>query len=132
MLVKLDPSATPYPDEPGRSPEQKRVCLRVEPWPDPVIDEVGHDPRSACLNAGSRLAGPAWNANVPGMPPADLPYKPRGLRLGSNGSAWGSGRDCLQPRSSHTLVIVPSQVPTFDCFISSELNQCVVTDFVSV
>ena len=53
--------------------------------------------------------------------------------LTSNGSAREtSGRNCLQFHSTHTLVIVPSQVPTFDCFISSTLNQCVVTDFVSV
>jgi hypothetical protein len=47
MLVQLDPSAAPCPDEPGRSPAEGRPHLRVEPWPDPVIDEVGHDPRSA-------------------------------------------------------------------------------------
>ena len=46
MLVQLAPNAAPCPDEPGRSPAEGRPCLRVEPWPDPVIDEVGHDPRS--------------------------------------------------------------------------------------
>ncbi len=46
MLVQLDPNATSRPDDPGRSPERERVRLRVEPWTDPVIDEVGHDPRS--------------------------------------------------------------------------------------
>ncbi|MGP8181174.1 MAG: hypothetical protein ACLP1E_10420, partial [Acidimicrobiales bacterium] len=47
MLVQLDPSAAPCPDERGRSPAEGRPHLRVEPWHDPVIDEVGHDPRSA-------------------------------------------------------------------------------------
>ena len=47
MLVQLDPSAAPCPDEPGRSSDELRPGLRVEPWPDPVIDEVGHDPRSS-------------------------------------------------------------------------------------
>ena len=46
VLVQLDPNATSRPDDPGRSPERERVRLRVEPWTDPVIDEVGHDPRS--------------------------------------------------------------------------------------
>lgn len=54
------------------------------------------------------------------------------LQRGTAALPGRSGRDCLQLRSTHTLVIVPSQVPTFDCFISSALNQCVVTDFVSV
>ena len=47
MLVQLDPSVTPCPDDPAHSPGHERVHLRVEPWPDPVIDEVGHDPRSS-------------------------------------------------------------------------------------
>jgi hypothetical protein len=47
MLVQLDPSAAPCPDEPGRWSDELRPGLRVEPWPDPVIDEVGHDPRSS-------------------------------------------------------------------------------------
>jgi hypothetical protein len=46
MLVQLAPNATPCPDEQGRSSAEGRPRLRVEPWPDPVIDEVGHDPRS--------------------------------------------------------------------------------------
>jgi len=45
--VQLAPNATPGPDEPGRSPAEGRPHLRVEPWLDPVIDEVGYDPRSA-------------------------------------------------------------------------------------
>ena len=47
MLVQLAPNATPGPDEPGRSPAEGRPHLRVEPWLDPVIDEVCYDPRSA-------------------------------------------------------------------------------------
>ena len=47
MLVQLDSNAAPCPDELGRSSAEGRPCLRVEPWPDPVIDELGHDPRSA-------------------------------------------------------------------------------------
>jgi hypothetical protein len=47
VLVQLDPSVTPCPDDPAHSPGHERVHLRVEPWPDPVIDEVGHDPRSS-------------------------------------------------------------------------------------
>jgi hypothetical protein len=46
VLVQADPSAKPCPGERERPPENERVHLRVEPWPDPVIDEVGHDPRS--------------------------------------------------------------------------------------
>ena len=46
MLVQLDPNATPSPEESGRSPATERLWLRVEPWLDPVIDEVGYDPRS--------------------------------------------------------------------------------------
>jgi hypothetical protein len=46
MLVQLDPSAAPCPDEPGRWSDELRPGLCVEPWHDPVIDEVGHDPRS--------------------------------------------------------------------------------------
>ena len=45
MLVQLDPSAAPCPDEPGRWSHELRPGLCVEPWHDPVIDEVGHDPR---------------------------------------------------------------------------------------
>ena len=47
MLVQPDPSAAPCPDEPGRWSHELRPGLCVEPWHDPVIDEVGHDPRSA-------------------------------------------------------------------------------------
>lgn len=46
MLVQLDPNTTPCPDGSGKSPEQDQTRLRVEPWLDPVIDELGHDPRS--------------------------------------------------------------------------------------
>jgi hypothetical protein len=46
MLVQLDPSAAPCPDEPGHWSDELRPGLCVEPWHDPVIDEVGHDPRS--------------------------------------------------------------------------------------
>jgi hypothetical protein len=44
--VQLAPNATPCPDAPGRSSAEGRPCLRVEPRHDPVIDEVGYDPRS--------------------------------------------------------------------------------------
>ncbi len=47
MPVQVDSSATTCPDGPARPPERERVHLRVEPWPDPVIDEVGYDPRSS-------------------------------------------------------------------------------------
>jgi hypothetical protein len=46
VLVQLDPNATPSPEESGRSPATERLWLRIEPWLDPVIDEVGYDPRS--------------------------------------------------------------------------------------
>jgi hypothetical protein len=35
-------------------------------------------------------------------------------------------------RRHQVLNVIPSQVPTLACFISSSLNQCVVTAFVSV
>jgi len=47
MLVQLGPSAASCPDDQGYSSGEKRPQLRVEAWLDPVIDEVGHDPRSA-------------------------------------------------------------------------------------
>ncbi|HLN04716.1 MAG TPA: hypothetical protein VK217_00455 [Acidimicrobiales bacterium] len=50
MLVQHDDNdtpSTPSAGESGQSPTTSRPCLRVEPWLDPVIDELGHDPRSA-------------------------------------------------------------------------------------
>ena len=47
MLVQDSENAMLNPDEQDRSPAANRPRLRVEPWVDSVIDEVGHDPRSA-------------------------------------------------------------------------------------
>jgi hypothetical protein len=47
VLVQADPSDKPCPDERERPSGHERVRLRVEPRPDPVIDEAGHDPRPA-------------------------------------------------------------------------------------
>ena len=47
MLLQHDDNNVPSSDEAGRSPATSRPCLRVEPWLDPVIDNLGHDPRSA-------------------------------------------------------------------------------------
>ncbi len=47
MLVQQDEDGTPATDQQFRSPAPSRPCLRVEAWIDPVIDAVGHDPRSA-------------------------------------------------------------------------------------
>ena len=48
MLVQHDENDTPATDERPHSPTANgRPRLRVEAWLDPVIDEVGHDPRSA-------------------------------------------------------------------------------------
>ncbi len=41
------PSAAPAPKRRGRpEPAFPEPTLRVEPWTDPVLDELGHDPRS--------------------------------------------------------------------------------------
>jgi hypothetical protein len=47
MLVQLDSNTTPSPEEPDHSPAPPPATFRVEAWLDPLIDEVGHDPRSA-------------------------------------------------------------------------------------
>ena len=47
MLVQQDQNSAPHFDEPGHWPAAERPWIRVERWLDPVIDEVGHDPRSA-------------------------------------------------------------------------------------
>ena len=47
MLLQHDDNNAPSSEEAGRSPATSRPCLRVEPWLDPVIDNLGHDPRSA-------------------------------------------------------------------------------------
>jgi len=48
MLLQHDDNGASSPGEARRSPAATtRPRLRVEPWPDPVIDELGHDPRSA-------------------------------------------------------------------------------------
>jgi hypothetical protein len=47
MLVQLDANATPFPVDPECRAQTERPLLRVEPLIDAVIDEVGHDPRSA-------------------------------------------------------------------------------------
>lgn len=43
------PSVPPVPSvpEPAAPPEAPAVTLTIRPWPDPVIDSLGHDPRSA-------------------------------------------------------------------------------------
>jgi len=47
MLVQHDPT-TPGPrGAPELEPVAARPFIRVEPWRDPVIDQVGYDPRSA-------------------------------------------------------------------------------------
>ena len=46
MLSQREESATPSADKPVRAGAVDRPCLRVEPWLDDLIDEVGHDPRS--------------------------------------------------------------------------------------
>jgi hypothetical protein len=46
MLSQHEESATPRADKPVRACAVERPCLRVEPWLDDLIDEVGHDPRS--------------------------------------------------------------------------------------
>lgn len=47
MLVHQDPGATNGHHDLGPSTSEQRLSLRVEPWHDPVIDKIGHDPRSA-------------------------------------------------------------------------------------
>ena len=46
MLSRHDDD-TPCQEASGNSPTTSRPCLGREPWLDPVIDELGHDPRSA-------------------------------------------------------------------------------------
>jgi hypothetical protein len=46
MLVQHEPDATSRHGEPESLSAAGRLRLRVEPWHDPVIDEVGYDPRS--------------------------------------------------------------------------------------
>lgn len=47
MLMQNEPGTSPGHDVPEPSPSVGRLSLRIEPWHDPVIDEVGYDPRSA-------------------------------------------------------------------------------------
>ncbi|MGO8723990.1 MAG: hypothetical protein ACLQRM_14855 [Acidimicrobiales bacterium] len=46
MLVQPAPDVNPEDDYPKPSPLASRLWLRVEPWYDRVIDEVGYDARS--------------------------------------------------------------------------------------
>lgn len=46
MLVQSDPKPKLILNEPAPLTKEERPLLRVEPWHDPVIDEVGYDPRS--------------------------------------------------------------------------------------
>ena len=61
MLVHQDPGATNGHHDLGPSTSEQRLSLRVEPWHDPVIDKIGHDPRSRLcrdlLAPGSRTVG---------------------------------------------------------------------------
>ncbi|MGD1010996.1 MAG: hypothetical protein ABR925_00465 [Acidimicrobiales bacterium] len=45
--MQVDANANPCPIDPGREELAARPRLRVEPFVDPVVDEIGHDPRSA-------------------------------------------------------------------------------------
>jgi hypothetical protein len=45
MLLQQAPQLSPDVPELD-APPPRRGVLRIEPWRDPVIDEVGHDPRS--------------------------------------------------------------------------------------
>ena len=66
MLSQREESATPRADEPARAGAVERPCLRVDPWLDDLIDEVGDDPRSEYVETFSLL--------VPGQP---SPQRPR-------------------------------------------------------
>ena len=65
MLSQREESATPSADKPVRAGAVDRPCLRVEPWLDDLIDEVGHDPRSEYVETFGRL--------VPGQPSPQSP-----------------------------------------------------------
>ena len=89
MLVQLDPSAAPCPDEPGRSPAEGRPHLRVEPWPDPVIDEVGHDPRSAYVETfWLPVLGPSTTIHVQYAAKMIPSCPPWSCRLVHSRGAW--------------------------------------------
>ena len=66
MLSRHEESATPRADKPVRTGAVDRPCLRVEPWLDDLLDEVGDDPRSEYVETFSLL--------VPGQP---SPQRPR-------------------------------------------------------
>ena len=55
MLSRHEESATPRADKPVRAGAVDRRCLRVAPWLDDLIDEVGHDPRSEYVETFWRL-----------------------------------------------------------------------------
>jgi hypothetical protein len=55
MLSRHEESATPRADKPVRAGAVDRRCLRVAPWLDDLIDEVGHDPRSEYIETFWRL-----------------------------------------------------------------------------
>ena len=65
MLPQREESATPSADKPVRAGAVDRPCLRVEPWLDDLIDEVGHDPRSEYIETFWLL--------VPGQPSRQRP-----------------------------------------------------------
>jgi hypothetical protein len=66
MLSQHEESATPSAVEPVRADAVDRPCLRVAPWLDDLMDEVGHDPRSEYVETFGCL--------VPGQP---SPQRPR-------------------------------------------------------
>jgi len=47
MLVHPHENEMPATEGLGGAPASSRLWLRIEAWIDPVIDELGHDPRSA-------------------------------------------------------------------------------------
>ncbi len=65
MLPQREESATPRANEPVRAGAVDRPFLRVAPWRDDLIDEVGHDPRSEYVETFGRL--------VPGQPSLQSP-----------------------------------------------------------
>jgi hypothetical protein len=66
MLSQREERATPRADEPARAGAVERPCLRVDPWLDDLIDEVGRGSRSEYVETFWLL--------VPGQPP---PQRPR-------------------------------------------------------
>jgi hypothetical protein len=76
MLSQREESATPRADKPVRAGAVDRPCLRVEPWLDDLIDEVGHDHDRSTSRPSGSLCPASRHRNVRVSAPPAAPADP--------------------------------------------------------